>query len=55
VSATLIFDITYFKMKKVGVLVSLKAWIGDIEPYDTLEEIRVQVSGTPLSGPTGRH
>jgi hypothetical protein len=47
VSATLISDKTYFKMKKDGVLVSLKAWIGDIEPYDTLEEIWVQVSGIP--------
>jgi hypothetical protein len=47
VAATLISDITYFKMKKDGVLVSLKAWNGEIEPYDTLEEIWVQISGIP--------
>jgi hypothetical protein len=28
-------------MNKPGVLVSLKAWTGDIEPYDILEEVRV--------------
>jgi hypothetical protein len=38
ISDTLISDITYFRMKKEGVLVSLRAWTGDIEPYDVLEE-----------------
>jgi hypothetical protein len=38
IANTLIFDITYFKLRKEGVLVSLKAWAGDIEPLDTLEE-----------------
>jgi hypothetical protein len=47
VAATLISDITYFKMKKDGVLVSLKAWNGKIEPYDILEETWVQISGIP--------
>jgi hypothetical protein len=37
IASALISDITYFKMKK-GVLVSLKAWTGDIDPYDSLEE-----------------
>jgi hypothetical protein len=44
---TLISDITYFRMKKEEVLVSLKAWIRDIEPYDVLEEAWVQISGIP--------
>jgi hypothetical protein len=44
---TLISDITYVKMKKAGVLVSLKAWSGDIEPYDVLEEVWIQISGVP--------
>jgi hypothetical protein len=39
IATTLISDVTYFKLKKAGVLVSLRAWIGDIEPYDILEEI----------------
>jgi hypothetical protein len=47
IASTLISDITYFKMKKEGVLVSLRAWIGDIEPYDSLEEVWVQMSGIP--------
>jgi hypothetical protein len=34
-------------MKKDGVLVSLKAWNGEIEPYDRLEEVWVQISGIP--------
>jgi hypothetical protein len=38
IANTLIFDTTYFKLRKEGVLVSLKAWAGDIEPLDTLEE-----------------
>jgi hypothetical protein len=47
ISATLISDVTYFKMKKEGVLVSLRSWNGDIEPYDELDEIWVQISGIP--------
>jgi hypothetical protein len=43
---TLISDVTYFKMKKGGVLVLLRAWTRDIEPYDP-EEIWVQVRGIP--------
>jgi hypothetical protein len=46
VAATLISDTTYFKMKE-GVLVSLEAWTGDIDPYDSLEEAWVQISGIP--------
>jgi hypothetical protein len=46
-SSTLISDITYFKMKKEGVLVSLKPWTGDIEPYDSMDEVWVQMSGIP--------
>jgi hypothetical protein len=34
-------------MKKEGVLVSLKAWSGDIEPYDSLDMVWVQVRGVP--------
>jgi hypothetical protein len=34
-------------MGKEGVLVSLKAWIGDVEPYDFLDEVRVQIRGVP--------
>jgi hypothetical protein len=45
--ATLFSDVIYFKLKKDGVLVSLWAWTGDIEPYDTLEEIWVQIRGIP--------
>jgi hypothetical protein len=37
IASTLISDITYFKMKKEAMLVSLRAWTGDIEPYDALE------------------
>jgi hypothetical protein len=47
VAATLISNTTYFKMCKEGVLVSLKAWNGDIDPYDSLEEAWVQISGVP--------
>jgi hypothetical protein len=45
--ATFISDITYFKLRKEGVLVSLKSWNGDVEPYDALEEVWVQVKGVP--------
>jgi hypothetical protein len=41
ISSTLIYDVTYFRLKKEGVLVSLRAWIGDVEPYDVLDEIWV--------------
>jgi hypothetical protein len=41
ISATLISDVTYFRLKKEGVLVSLRDWIGDVEPYDELDEIWV--------------
>jgi hypothetical protein len=47
IASTLISDTTYFKMKKEGVLVSLKAWTRDIDPYDILDEVWVQVSGIP--------
>jgi hypothetical protein len=47
VAATLISDTTYFKMKKEGVLASLGAWTSDIEPYDSLEEVWVQIGGIP--------
>jgi hypothetical protein len=47
IASTLISGTTYIKMKKEGVLVSLKVWISDIDPYDTLDEIWVQVSGIP--------
>jgi hypothetical protein len=39
ITSTLISDTTYFKMKKEGVLVSLKAWTGDIDPNDTLDDV----------------
>jgi hypothetical protein len=47
ISNTIISDTTYFKLKKEGVLVSLRAWNGDIEPYDSLEETWVQIRGVP--------
>jgi hypothetical protein len=47
VSTILISKTTYFKMKKDSVLVSLKAWMGDIEPYDVLDEVWVQIRGVP--------
>jgi hypothetical protein len=34
-------------MKKEGVLVSLRAWTGDIEPFHSLEEVWIQISGVP--------
>jgi hypothetical protein len=47
ISTTLISDVTYFRLKKDGVLVSLRAWTGDVEPYDILDEIWVQIRGIP--------
>jgi hypothetical protein len=47
IAGTLISDITYFKMNKLGVMVSLRAWNGDIKPYDTLDDVLVQISGIP--------
>jgi hypothetical protein len=47
IADTIISDTTYFKLKKEGVLVSLKACNGDIEPYDVLEEVWVQIRGVP--------
>jgi hypothetical protein len=47
ISATLFSDTTYFKLRKEGVLVSLRAWNGDVEPYDTLDVIWVQIKGVP--------
>jgi hypothetical protein len=32
-------------LKKEGVLVSLKAWSGDIEPYNSLDMVWVQIKG----------
>jgi hypothetical protein len=54
IASTLISDITYFRMKKEGVLISLKAWAGDFEPYEAFEETWIQIRGVPLSGATGR-
>jgi hypothetical protein len=54
IASTLISDITYFRMKKEGVLISLKAWTGDFEPYEAFEETWIQIRGVPLSGATGR-
>jgi hypothetical protein len=34
-------------MKNEGVLVSLKAWTGDIEPYNLLDVVWVHMSGIP--------
>jgi hypothetical protein len=53
ISNTIISDTTYFKLKKEGVLVSLRAWNGDIEPYDSLEETWVQIRGVPPPPPDG--
>jgi hypothetical protein len=39
IADTLISDTTFFRMSKPRVLVSLKAWTRDIEPYDILEEV----------------
>jgi hypothetical protein len=47
IANTLISDITYVKLKKERVLVSLKASVGDIEPFDVLEEVWVQIRGVP--------
>jgi hypothetical protein len=47
VSTILISETTYFKIKKDYVLVSLKASMGDIESYDVLDEIWVQIRGVP--------
>jgi hypothetical protein len=47
VSATLISDTTYFKLRKEGVLVSIKAWDGEIEPCDTLDVVWVEIRGVP--------
>jgi hypothetical protein len=48
VATILISETTYFKMKKDTTLVSLKAWLGDIESYDVLDEVWVQIRGVPL-------
>jgi hypothetical protein len=53
IATTLISDVTYFKLKMVGVMVSLRAWTGDIEPYDILEEIWVQIRASIQGGVTG--
>jgi hypothetical protein len=34
-------------MRKEEVLVSLRAWNGDVEAYETLDEIWVQIRGVP--------
>jgi hypothetical protein len=47
ISDTLISDVTYFRLKKEGVLVSLRTWTRDVEPYDTLDEVWVQIRGIP--------
>jgi hypothetical protein len=47
IASTLISDVTYFKLKKDGVLVSLRACTGDIEPYDIFEESWIQIRGIP--------
>jgi hypothetical protein len=47
IANTIISDTTYFKLKKKGVLVLLRAWNGDIDPYDVLEEVWVQIRGVP--------
>jgi hypothetical protein len=47
ITATLISDVTYFKIKKEGVLVSLRAWNGDVEAYDYLDDVWVQIRGVP--------
>jgi hypothetical protein len=54
IAKTLISDTTYFKLRKEGVLVSLKAWTGDIKPLDTLEEVWIQVKGVPPKWSTWR-
>lgn len=52
-STILIHKQTYFNLEKEGVLVSLKAWTGDIEPIATLEDVWVRSEGSPPSGMTG--
>jgi hypothetical protein len=47
IADTLISDVTYFKMNKIGILVSLRAWNGDIEHFDSLDEFWIQMSGVP--------
>jgi hypothetical protein len=47
VANTLISDVTNFKFRKEGILVSFGAWAGDIEPFDVLEEVWVQILGVP--------
>jgi hypothetical protein len=47
IANTLISDITYFNLRKEDVLVSLRAWNGDMDPFDTLDEVWVQIRGVP--------
>jgi hypothetical protein len=47
IASTMISDITRFKMKKEGVLVSSKTWTSDIDPYDSLEEVWIYMCGIP--------
>jgi hypothetical protein len=54
IANTLISNTTYFKLRKDGVLVSLKVWTGDIETLDTLEEVWIQVKGVPPKWSTWR-
>lgn len=44
----------YFYPEKKGVMVSLKAWDGEIEPIGELQEVWIQVKGIPPSGVIGR-
>ena len=37
----------YFDLDKAGVIVYLKVWDGDIEPYADLIELWVQIRGIP--------
>lgn len=47
ISSILIHKLTYFTLEKEGVLMSLKEWTGEVEPYAVLEEVWVQVKGVP--------
>jgi hypothetical protein len=40
-------DFNSFNLRKDGVLISVKPWQGDLEPYVELEDVGIQLKGIP--------
>jgi hypothetical protein len=43
-----------FNLRKEGVQVEVVEWVGDLDHFSELKEVRIQLEGVPLDGVTSK-